>query len=173
MDRVGIRVEPFSTYLERRRKAPINPVVVAGGFVFVSGLPPFDPDTGDITPKPLARQTHIFLCPPVWPGPFDIEVDCIAVDMTPPATASYRWIVVGVSTAANALAWSVRSTFALFYVAMLGRARVGPRPDRARLLAELARLRRLRARRRLALRSMGRARGGRARRRRCSARPSR
>src|SRR5437899_7797444 len=32
---------------------------------------------------------------------------------------SYRWIVVGVSTAVNALAWGVRSTFALFYVAML------------------------------------------------------
>ena len=33
--------------------------------------------------------------------------------------ASYRWIVVGVSTAVSALAWGVRSTFALFYVAML------------------------------------------------------
>src|SRR5260370_27376519 len=29
-------------------------------------------------------------------------------------------MVVGVSTAVNALAWGVRSTFALFYVAMLG-----------------------------------------------------
>src|SRR5256714_15102119 len=33
--------------------------------------------------------------------------------------AAYRWIVVSVSTAATALAWSVRSTFALFYVAIL------------------------------------------------------
>lgn len=33
---------------------------------------------------------------------------------------SYRWIVLGVSTAVNALTWGVRSTFALFYVAMLG-----------------------------------------------------
>jgi MFS family permease len=32
---------------------------------------------------------------------------------------AYRWIVVGVSTAVNALAWGARSTFALFYVAML------------------------------------------------------
>src|SRR3977135_782768 len=32
---------------------------------------------------------------------------------------SYRWMVLGVSTAVNALAWSARSTFALFYVAML------------------------------------------------------
>ena len=32
---------------------------------------------------------------------------------------AYRWAVVGISTAVNALAWSVRSTFALFYVAIL------------------------------------------------------
>ncbi len=32
---------------------------------------------------------------------------------------SYRWVVLGVSTAVNALAWSARSTFALFYLAML------------------------------------------------------
>src|SRR5437870_5988960 len=30
-----------------------------------------------------------------------------------------RWTVVGVSTAVNALAWGARSTFALYYVAML------------------------------------------------------
>jgi MFS family permease len=32
---------------------------------------------------------------------------------------SYRWIVLGISTGVSALAWSVRSTFALFYVPML------------------------------------------------------
>jgi MFS family permease len=37
----------------------------------------------------------------------------------PREPGSYRWIVVGVSTAVNALAWSARSTFALFYVAIL------------------------------------------------------
>jgi MFS family permease len=31
----------------------------------------------------------------------------------------YRWAVLGVSTAINALAWGVRSTFALFYVELL------------------------------------------------------
>jgi MFS family permease len=33
---------------------------------------------------------------------------------------TYRWVVLGASTAINALAWGVRSTFALFYVALLG-----------------------------------------------------
>ena len=36
-----------------------------------------------------------------------------------PATGRRRWTVVGVSTAVNALAWATRSTFALFFVAML------------------------------------------------------
>jgi MFS family permease len=32
----------------------------------------------------------------------------------------YRWVLVGVSATVNSLAWSVRSTFAVFYVALLG-----------------------------------------------------
>ena len=31
----------------------------------------------------------------------------------------YRWVLVGVSATVNSLAWSARSTFALFYVALL------------------------------------------------------
>jgi enamine deaminase RidA (YjgF/YER057c/UK114 family) len=46
MKRTAIRVEPISTYLERRRKGPIYPVIVAGETVYVSGLPPLDPETG-------------------------------------------------------------------------------------------------------------------------------
>jgi 2-iminobutanoate/2-iminopropanoate deaminase len=126
-----LRVEPISSYLERRRKGPIYPVIIANGFVYLSGLPPFDPETGEIKSHPFERQaeivleqmklcleaagsslakvvkcnvyctpdsshfatfnsvyqryfpsespTRIFLHVPSWPGPFDIEVDCVAV----------------------------------------------------------------------------------------------
>ena len=125
-----IRVEPLSTYLEKRQKSRIYPVTVAGGFVFVAGLPPFDPDTGEVGHLPFARQAEIvmsqmkqcveaagatleqvvkcnvyctdasyfqsfneiyekffpvdsppriFLCVSNFPGPFNVEVDCIAV----------------------------------------------------------------------------------------------
>jgi 2-iminobutanoate/2-iminopropanoate deaminase len=130
MERRVVRVEPISTYLERRRKGPIYPVIVAGGFVFVSGLPPFDPLSGEASRRPFEQQAEIvleqmkrcleaagssmervvkcnvyctdaayfgkfneiyaryfpteapariFLCVPSFPGPFDIEIDCIAV----------------------------------------------------------------------------------------------
>ena len=61
MKRVPIRVEPISTYLERRRKGPIYPVIVAGETVYVSGLPPFDPETGEVKRLPFARQAEIVL----------------------------------------------------------------------------------------------------------------
>jgi 2-iminobutanoate/2-iminopropanoate deaminase len=70
MKREALRVEPISTYLERwaspsgvERLAPPpgSPVTRAGNMIFVSGLPPFDPETGAIAAAPIERQTEIVL----------------------------------------------------------------------------------------------------------------
>jgi len=129
MKRQVIRVEPLSTYLERW-KAPTSAVTRHGDTVYISGFPPFDPETGEIVDAPIERQTElvleqlklcletagtsmqnvmkcniyctsakyfaivnaiyaryfpddpparIFVCVPEWTGPFDIEIDCVAV----------------------------------------------------------------------------------------------
>jgi 2-iminobutanoate/2-iminopropanoate deaminase len=52
-----IRVEPLSTYLERW-KAPTSVVTRHGDTIYVSGLPPFDPETGEILDAGLERQTE-------------------------------------------------------------------------------------------------------------------
>jgi 2-iminobutanoate/2-iminopropanoate deaminase len=128
MKRELIRVEPLSTYLERW-KAPTSAVTRYGGTIYVSGFPPFDPESGEIIQWPIEQQTElvlqqmklclekagssmenvlkcnvyctsvekfavvntvyarffpkdpparIFICVPAWPGPFDIEIDCVA-----------------------------------------------------------------------------------------------
>lgn len=128
MKREVIRVEPLSTYLEKW-KAPASAVTRHGDTIYVSGFPPFDPQTGEIVKAPLERQTElvleqlklcvetagssldkvlkcnvyctsadkfaavnaiyaryfpenpparVFVCVPMWFGPFDIEIDCIA-----------------------------------------------------------------------------------------------
>jgi 2-iminobutanoate/2-iminopropanoate deaminase len=56
MKRTIIRVEPLSTYLERW-KAPTSAVTRHGDTIYVSGFPPFDPDTGEVVNAPIARQT--------------------------------------------------------------------------------------------------------------------
>ena len=129
MKREALRVEPISSFLDRV-KAPTSPVTRAGNMIFVAGLPPFDPETGEIGGMPIARQSEIimeqmklcletagasldnvmkcnvyctstkhfavfnaiyaryfpihppariFVCTPEWFGPFDVEIDCIAM----------------------------------------------------------------------------------------------
>jgi 2-iminobutanoate/2-iminopropanoate deaminase len=128
MKREVIRVEPLSTYLENW-KAPTSAVTRHGDTIYVSGLPPFDAQTGEVIRAPIERQTEtvleqmklcletagssldhvlkcnvyctnvelfpqvnavysryfpsdpparIFVNVPAWPGPFDIEIDCVA-----------------------------------------------------------------------------------------------
>ena len=60
MAREIIRVEPLSTWLERF-KAPTSAVTRHGDTVYVSGFPPFDPQTGEVLPAPIERQTGIVL----------------------------------------------------------------------------------------------------------------
>ena len=60
MERESIRVEPLSTFLERG-KAPASVVTRHGDTIYVSGLPPFDLETGEIVDAPIERQTEIVL----------------------------------------------------------------------------------------------------------------
>jgi 2-iminobutanoate/2-iminopropanoate deaminase len=60
MKREVIRVEPLSTYLERW-KAPTSAITRSGDTIYVSGFPPFDPDTGEVVDAPIERQTELVL----------------------------------------------------------------------------------------------------------------
>ncbi len=60
MKRENIRVEPLSTYLERF-KAPTSVATRHGDTIYISGLPPFDPTTGEVIDAPIERQTEIVL----------------------------------------------------------------------------------------------------------------
>src|ERR1700724_1779663 len=54
------RVEPLSSYPERY-KAPASVMTRHGNTLYVSGLPPFDPATGEIVKAPIERQTELVL----------------------------------------------------------------------------------------------------------------
>jgi len=61
MSREVIRVEPLSTWLERW-KAPTSVVTRSGDTIYVSGLPPFDPATGEVVADaPIERQAELVL----------------------------------------------------------------------------------------------------------------
>jgi 2-iminobutanoate/2-iminopropanoate deaminase len=60
MKREIIRVEPLSTYLERW-KAPTSAVVRHGDIIYVSGFPPFDPESGEVIDASIERQAEIVL----------------------------------------------------------------------------------------------------------------
>jgi enamine deaminase RidA (YjgF/YER057c/UK114 family) len=61
MQREIIRVEPIDSNFEKWG-APVSTCTRAGKMVFVSGMPPFDPETGDIVAHaPFERQVELIL----------------------------------------------------------------------------------------------------------------
>ncbi|WP_198085240.1 RidA family protein [Variovorax sp. E3] len=61
MQREVIRVEPLSTWLDNW-KAPVSVATRHGDTVYVSGLPPFDPATGQVVlDASLERQAELVL----------------------------------------------------------------------------------------------------------------
>lgn len=60
MDREAIRIPGISEALEAAR-VPLSPAVKANGFVFVSGTPPLDPETGKVVQGDIVRQTELVM----------------------------------------------------------------------------------------------------------------
>jgi 2-iminobutanoate/2-iminopropanoate deaminase len=56
MKREIIRVEPLATFLDKY-KAPASMLTKHGDTIYVSGAPPFDPETGEIFKGAIERQT--------------------------------------------------------------------------------------------------------------------
>ena len=97
MGREIIRVEPLSSWLEQW-KAPTSAVTRHGDTIYVSGFPPFDPDTGEVMDAPIERQTErvleqLKLCVETAGSSLNqvlkCNVYCTSVDMFPVVNAIY------------------------------------------------------------------------------------
>lgn len=60
MDREVVHVPGISDAL-KKVGVPLSPVIKANGFVFVSGLPPMDPETGQMIKGDIETQTRASL----------------------------------------------------------------------------------------------------------------
>jgi 2-iminobutanoate/2-iminopropanoate deaminase len=130
MDREIIRVEPLSTYLEKW-KAPTSVVARAGDLIFISGLPPFDPETGEVADVSIERQTEIVmdqlkLCVETAGSSMDkvlkCNVYCTQIDQFPVVNAIYAKYFPGVPPArifVNVPAWAGRFDIEVDCVAVI------------------------------------------------------
>jgi len=130
MDREIIRVEPLSTYLENW-KAPTSVVARAGDLIFVSGLPPFDPETGEVANVSIERQTELVmdqlkLCVETSGSTMDkvlkCNVYCTQIDKFPAVNAIYARYFPGVPPArifVNVPAWAGQFDIEVDCVAVL------------------------------------------------------
>ncbi len=60
MSKEVIKISPITEALAKV-KAPLSPAVKANGFVFVSGLPPLDRETGAVVKGDISVQTELSL----------------------------------------------------------------------------------------------------------------
>ena len=98
MKREIIRVEPLATFLDKY-KAPASTVTRHGDTIYVSGAPPFDPETGEIFKGAIERQTELVLeqmklCVETAGSSLDnvlkVNVYVTSVDMFPAVNEVYR-----------------------------------------------------------------------------------
>jgi 2-iminobutanoate/2-iminopropanoate deaminase len=98
MKREIIRVEPLATFLEKYN-APTSTVTKHGDTIYVTGAPPFDPETGEIFKGEIGRQTELILeqmklCVETAGSSLDnvlkVNVYVTSVDMFPAVNEVYR-----------------------------------------------------------------------------------